>query len=512
MVLLSSLFGRRGAKPRSGRAAPRKNCRARLQVEPLEERTVPTVLFMPHFGAETIAGGGHDGLQHPTLNLVFSGKYWDTTQGQQDESVLFGSVVSILRGPYLSGLTQYGADGKVLIGQQWNDPTTVSSNPSGLDLNLFLDGSILGHGTYPGFEHDPIYVVISDPNSSNGDNAGWNGYGVFAYLPVGIHMVWIGTITDASNHVSKDAFTDVFSHELAETISQVTINTPPGLPASVKGDNQIADHEPDGGRYLYRLDGNLVQAYWSIRDQAFIVPDNKVQKFQVVPIWNADNTFSKTFNLNVTGDQLGANYADQVQIGFDYVDLHIPGVTIFNTVVTLNGETATFDVGAINTINVNMAGGANTLQVWSVPPSVTLNIDNYALGSNDSVVVGPGGSLAGIAGTVNVANHSGQTSLFISDSLDATRTTTITDHSVVYDSLAVINYQDGSLDPAGNKHGVTTLTLDAAVGSLIYADSVGAYTDTYLDWYPGLQGFGRFPGLLRGPAAGQIHVLPPPQR
>ena len=138
---------------------------------------------------------------------------------------------------------------------------------------------------------------------------------------------------------------------------------------------------------------------------------------------------------------------------------------------------------------------------------MTLNIDSTG-NSNDTVVIGAGGSLMGIQGTVNIANHSGQTSVIINDTLDGARIITVTDHSVDYAGLATINYDAGYLDMAGNKHGVTSLTVEEGAGSPIDVESVGALTNTSVYWEVGLEGFGRwFPGLLYGPAANKVHVI-----
>ncbi len=52
-----------------------------------------------------------------------------------------------------------------------------------------------------------------------------------------IRMVWLSTNSGADTHISKDGFTDLFSHELAESMAPSIVVTPPsGLPAIVKGD------------------------------------------------------------------------------------------------------------------------------------------------------------------------------------------------------------------------------------------------------------------------------------
>lgn len=53
---------------------------------------------------------------------------------------------------------------------------------------------------------------------------------------------------------------------------------------------QIADGEPEGSdHYEWRLNGSsgpVVTSYWSFLDQAFIIPDGRLQRVLLVPIWN----------------------------------------------------------------------------------------------------------------------------------------------------------------------------------------------------------------------------------
>src|SRR5262249_41096505 len=109
--------------------------------------------------------------------------------------------------------------------------------------------------------------------------------------PENMRMIWMGTTLGSNGHILKDPFTMTFSHEIAETISNpgtygVTVNPGSKMPFSMG--NQISDNEPELGNihYGYRIGGNLVQAYWSVHDQAYIVPDGTAQQFFLYPIWD----------------------------------------------------------------------------------------------------------------------------------------------------------------------------------------------------------------------------------
>jgi hypothetical protein len=207
----------------------------RPALEKLEDRTVPTIVFQPHFGAETVQGT-NDGMQNPPVYFIFSGPYWNTAQGQKDEATLLASSKNILSGPYLSGLTEYGASGTASFAGTWNDAGTVPSKPSSGTLQNFLQTSIGNHlNNQPGFhdaQHAPIYVVISDPNSSAQYGGGWNNWGTYyqwqgdLLVPAQIHMIWIGTAMSGSS-VYKDAYTLTLAHEMAETISDPTPTASP---------------------------------------------------------------------------------------------------------------------------------------------------------------------------------------------------------------------------------------------------------------------------------------------
>jgi hypothetical protein len=120
------------AKSTGNKATPaaRKGRRARLELECLEGREVPTVAFDPTFGAESVAAGSnYHNLQDPAVNLIFAGSYWTSPQGVPDRAFATSAVQQIFRGPYLSGLTQYGSDGQARLGFSLPTSNTVQGQP-----------------------------------------------------------------------------------------------------------------------------------------------------------------------------------------------------------------------------------------------------------------------------------------------------------------------------------------------------------------------------------------------
>ena len=261
-------------------------------------------------------------------------------------------------------------------------------------------------------------------------------------------------MANSGGSIDTDGFTQVFSHELAESMAAaVHVNDPGGLGLGY----QIADGEPEyfGNGYTYRLaNGSLVQAYWSQRDGGWVVPDGNSQRFTLS--W-ASSTFNNTFNLQVNGDQLGVNYNDDITVD------RSPNTS--GTRVTMDGQSASFALGAIKSLNINTGGGYNTVHLKGVESGETVNVDSFSTNSFDDVIVGSNGSLAGIQGTVNVSNSSGRSWLQIDDSNDEARNITITDHSVTFQGLTTINYTPFAGPSGGFVHGVMGLEIDDTWGA-----------------------------------------------
>ena len=341
--------------------------RALPGMEALDKRLLPTIVFAPARGAESLqANYQPDGMQSPTVNVIFTGTYWTTTaQGKQDEATLLAGVKSIVSGPYLSGLTQYGSNGKATFGTSWNDPSyLVSPNPSKGSLELYIDNSIGKYGADPGshsIETAPIYMVFQDPNSSGGFNGGFNVKGVYGKSNENIHMIYAGTSLSNPNHPSgpgngvwMDFATELVSHEMAETMSDPNSTGGPCVlpaPYNVNGQPkvvQVADGEQEHND-TYRLNGVLVQAYWSQKDKADIIPDGNTQEqFVLTPIWNnptaSNGTFTGKFDLSINGNQASGN---QVVV-----------TTASNGVlsITANGQPFAFPAGSITGITVTKPG------------------------------------------------------------------------------------------------------------------------------------------------------------
>src|SRR5262249_46335011 len=109
------------------------------------------------------------------------------------------------------------------------------------------------------------------------------------------------------NNGPLDTLTTIFSHELIEAVTDpegTAIQVNPRNSGPGGSWNEISDGE--AMNYAYRLNGSLVQSYWSQRDGRFVVPTGQAQNFFV----------SSTGVLTVNGDQL-SNRSDFISVNAD---------------------------------------------------------------------------------------------------------------------------------------------------------------------------------------------------
>jgi hypothetical protein len=522
-------FHSRG-KGRSASRPQRPASRVTPSLECLEDRSVPTILFQPSFGPETVLpGSSYTAMQSPPVYLTFWGSSWGSLQGSQDVNRLTAAVNKVLGSPYLTGLTQYGSDGQAVYGGRWVDLSNPPANFSVDNLRDFLQKTIdnastpIPRPTTP--SHPPIYVVVTDPNATS-DQPDAPGYNTATYYcrpsfllsaprdP--LHADWTSThLKPDGTGVDVDDFTLTFSHELVETISTpfygvgpgglvqpgIMVAPPPSLPVNFRGDNQIADNEPDAGHYSYRLNDVLVEPYWSGRDQAFIVPDGSAEMIRLTPLWQGV-TLSLggqpfyvgralgQFDLAILGNQSPTSPTrDRITLDEDITfvpsnPLGVPLSAELGVTVTQNDQFAAFAPQTIQNITVSTAAGTNSVRVVGVPADVNSVTVTSTGVTNDTVTIGGAGkSLTSIAAPVSVSNRSGHTTLIVDDSRDPlSRNVTVTNSSVAFSGLPTVTYTspvtlaDGTLGG-----GVTALTvLGGYGGNTFTVSSTAAHTPLLL--------------------------------
>jgi hypothetical protein len=109
-----------------------KNGRS-LQLESLEDRMVPTILFKPQFGAEQVQHQLNSPVLNddPPINLIFWGgaEFSDGQGGPNGEAIkFFQAAQNLFAGPYLSALAKYDAFlGKAHVQGPWVDTSEPAS-------------------------------------------------------------------------------------------------------------------------------------------------------------------------------------------------------------------------------------------------------------------------------------------------------------------------------------------------------------------------------------------------
>jgi hypothetical protein len=258
----------------------------------------PTFLTFASTQAPTVPTfvGNGSKIEVPDLQVVFWGPYWPGT-GQLTVAGLMQAVTSIVTGPYLEGMRQYGYAGPVKLRQ----PIVNTGNPninypapganvdqSTTTLNSvlkFVDGlqknGAMGDVTS---NHDLLVLVFLDPNIPFPQTFDANGnpkstiFGEHAKyeLPrvlapaVRFAFGWVGT-RPGSGMSAFDQSTWTFSHELVEAISNPFngsgwVQT---SPASASGTGEIGDV---CNNTKCVVDSIAVQPYWGVQQGECILP------------------------------------------------------------------------------------------------------------------------------------------------------------------------------------------------------------------------------------------------
>src|SRR5262249_25158440 len=292
--------------------------------------------------------------------------------------------------------------------------------------------------------HDPLYAIFTPPgiNSDDPNAAGYNSWThrfVSLFHPyVSEEYAWVGarhldpnTATDPANiQTTIDTYTKTLSHEVVEAMSDpyegrpfnsggIRVDPGPGFPNPPPNSNQLCDYEAQS--HTYRVDGVLVESYWSQGDQKFMIPDGNQQTFLV------DNG-----TLNVTGHP----YNDLISINQYITPTGDSGVFVYE-----NGETVAFESGAIGAIKVNTGNGNDTVLVLSTLDSVPVTIQLG--GGNDNVFVIPINGLGDIQSAVTVDGGAGTSTVTVDDSGNSnTASWTINDAMISEDGSTAVDYNN----------------------------------------------------------------------
>jgi hypothetical protein len=413
---------------------------SRPSLELLEDRLTPTIFFPPQLGAETPASGFNGPtLSNTPVHLVFEGSYWQNPTGITEGDVT-QSVNNVLASSYLSFATQYGTNGHAsLVGTQPDNSLSLS-NDTFTEGNLQTVAGNLVKEPFAAPSARGLYLVVTAPGVSDATRPSIGGFhnelthfalsGLFGFLEE-VPFGWVGTGA-GSRQDQIDHFSQTFGHELVESMTDPYIATNaanlfhpgasflPSFPTSNDTLDEVADFEPDGGRYTYRLaSGTLVQAYWSQQHQQFVVPDGTGQAFILTPNWSTlpnqppgmppAKVFQKNFALTVNGDQLSGK--DDVSI----VQAVTSGPLAGEVSVALNGETAAFDPNQLASFALNPLTGDDIVDIESLPAGAPLTVNLGA--GQDTVALGQfGGQLDGLGSAVTVHGGGANSTFRVNDS------------------------------------------------------------------------------------------------
>src|SRR5262249_51459131 len=151
--------------------------------------------------------------------------------------------------------------------------------------------------------------------------------------------------------------TTVFSHEYAEAVTDPDGSAYQVEPRNVTNWNEISDGEAQN--YTFRVNNYLLQAYYSQRDSAYVVPNGSTNNFLV------STTRALSFGVSA--------------FGHNEIFMNTVGNGVY---AELNSSTAQFDPGAISAIQVNTGnGGTNGVTIAGTP--VPVNVQGNA--ANDLV-------------------------------------------------------------------------------------------------------------------------------
>jgi hypothetical protein len=242
-------------------------------------------------GPVDFASKGGPVLSAPDIKPIFWGAEWGRLDRPIDPLAVIAAMNTIVTGPYLSGLAQYGITGVPTVQPPMfvTDSEPPAGNPvpatdralqsalqnliAGLidddqlpepdenwrRLNVvftpssFPPVSVVGGGTSDFAFHTPLRWVDYDLLDDDNDP---------------IWCIWVGT--QATNGLNAmDSITASFSHELVESMTD---------PDATTGVRQVPDTNPSQGEIadvcsnVARLQGVAVQSYYSVDYQRCIIP------------------------------------------------------------------------------------------------------------------------------------------------------------------------------------------------------------------------------------------------
>lgn len=209
-------------------------------------------------------GGGAIGTGIP-VQVVFWGSAWNSASTSPSAGAVLSAVQTILRGPWMSGLRQYGVrrcnlGGAIVV----TGPTPPATYKDGDIKDLVW--ALIDDNKFPEPDHAGgriLYVVFMPPGTTYGPG-GIRGKHLVASdydFPFDIDYAWVAFVC---SNPSIDQLTSTFCHELAEMCTD-----PESDAWTVTGNQEIGDvcNIVD-----QTINGVSFESYWSVEDNACLIP------------------------------------------------------------------------------------------------------------------------------------------------------------------------------------------------------------------------------------------------
>jgi Protein of unknown function (DUF3892) len=233
------------------------------------------------------AVSAHADTDHGTIlytaqvRVVFWGSEWVSAAAPVTMFEVMADVESILGGPYLAGLQQYGVSGahldRVILLTNEEPPNPFSDDDAADRVGRLMDDGVVPE---PEDDNPPAVYAVFLPNKVNGS--------VMALPPgeVGFHNTvtqfdnwWFhdGFVAWVGNDGTRQSISQNFSHELVEALTDPDGGGWQVEPRSRFHWNEICD-VCNG---TVDLNGVSVSAYWSNQDNACIITNSTFTTYSV---------------------------------------------------------------------------------------------------------------------------------------------------------------------------------------------------------------------------------------
>ncbi|MEA3200509.1 MAG: hypothetical protein QOE90_1937 [Thermoplasmata archaeon] len=220
-------------------------------------------------GSTSVSDNGGPKITNANIHLLFWGSQWLQMTTSPSASAVLRAIDSILAGPYMNTLNQYGV-GRATIADAFiitspNPPASFSeSNVQDMVWSLIDAGDFPEPDDAGG--NNELFAFIMPPGTSS-STAGRGGFHSTASdydFPFDWDTAWYLWVMNGS----LDTITSLFSHELVEACTDPEGDAVQVNPRNGSSWNEIADVCSSTDV----LNGVRVQSYWSDRDKACVIP------------------------------------------------------------------------------------------------------------------------------------------------------------------------------------------------------------------------------------------------